>query len=115
MITFCELFPSSNVFSQWLEERDAWFTCANGDYIGWRRLAEILDHGFGLNNINIKDIDTATECIYDIFSHPDNQIQDGTAQYLSGVLAGFLHAEARRLQRQIERCGTAEMNRGEVQ
>jgi len=94
MITFGDLFTSKNDFCEWLEERDGWFTCLNGDYIGWRRLAEIMDSGSGLANIDLKDIDAVTDCLYDVFSHPDNQIQDNAAWYLSGVLGGFLHADA---------------------
>ena len=95
MITFNDLFPSRSNFCEWMEERDSWFTCVNGDYIGWRRLSEIMDRGSGLDNIDLKDIDAVTDCLYDVFTHADSQMQDGTAQYLSYVLAGFLHAEVR--------------------
>jgi|GEM_PF-5256691 len=95
MITFCDLFQSRNDFCEWLEERDNWFTCENGDYIGWRMLAEIMDRGLGLDSVDLKDVDTATDCLYDVFTHPDSQMQDGTARYLSYVLGGFLHAEVR--------------------
>ena len=100
MITFSDLFLSRNDFCKWLEERDSWFTCENGDYIGWKGIHNIL-HSFGgvsgLDNIDLKDIEAVTECLYDVFSHPDNQMQDGAAWYLAGVLGGFLHADARRM------------------